>query len=178
MGLRVNMPIDTEPKTQKAASLPLDCGPFIFTLGRMTTAEGFSHLWNGSEPGWVVVRHTEDREKLRVLFSKNGPTISEVKSLRTVIAVLGEKPAAEVLATLKGLPEFGLGELESSAARKLRTQCEARGLRVATQAYQVVSHSLINELSKVFLLIEDSATNEAVAEEAIKQGLPVRHSFV
>lgn len=144
----------------------------------MNATENFSRLWNGSEPGWVVVRHTEDREVLEVLLSSGTPFLAEVKALRTIVPILSEKPTAEVLATLKGKSKFSLGELESSAARKLRKQCETLGLRVASQGYQAVSHSLINELSKVYLLIEDAATNQAVAEEAIKQGLPLQHSTV
>jgi hypothetical protein len=144
----------------------------------MKIAESHSRLWNGLEPGWVVVRHTEDRARLRVMFSESGPTISEVKSLRAVIPSLAEKSAAMVLASLKEGTEFDLGDFESSAARRLRMECQAQGLRVADQEYQTVHHSLINELSKTFLLIEDTETNEAVAEEAIKRGLPVRHSTV
>jgi hypothetical protein len=144
----------------------------------MKALEDFSALWNGSEPGWVVVRHTEDRVTLQVLFSSGGPAISEVKALRAVIPALARRPAAEVLATLKGKQEFSLPELESGAARKLRAQCEALGLRVASQGYQAVSYSLINEITKTFLLIEDAATCEAVAEEAVKRGLPVRYSTV
>lgn len=149
-----------------------------YLFGRMNTTENFSRLWNGSEPGWVVVRQTEDREVLQVIFPSSTPTLLEVKALRAVLPALSEKPAADVLLALKGMSAFSLGELESSAARKLRKQCEKLGLQVVSQGYQAVSHSLINELSKVYLHIEDAATSQAVAEEAIKRGLPVRHSAV
>ena len=148
----------------------------MFKSGRMKTVENFSHLWNGAEPGWVVVRHMEDREKLQVLFAISGPTLSEVKALRAVAPAFKDKPSGEVFAQLKGLPEFSLGEFESTAARKLRAQCEAHNLHVVSHAYQATSHSLINELSKIFLLIEDDAMSGAVTEEAIRQGLPIRHS--
>ncbi|MBB5205378.1 hypothetical protein HNQ51_002697 [Inhella inkyongensis] len=144
----------------------------------MKATENYSRLWDGSEPGWVVVRHTEDREALHVVFSRSGPTMFEIKALRSVIPTLAEKRAIEVLASFKGMLEFSVGEFESSAARKLRRQFETAGLQVASKAYRVVSHSLINELSKVYLLIEDAAKSEEVAEEAIKQGLPIRHSVV
>jgi hypothetical protein len=136
----------------------------------MKAIENFSRLWNGSEPGWVVVRHTEDRETIRVLLSENGPTMPEVKALRTVAPAFSERPAAEVLAALRGKSEFSLGELESSAARKLHKQCETLGLQVASQGHQVVSHSIINELSKIYLLIEDAATNQAVPRRQSKWG--------
>ena len=145
-------------------------------LGRMDSTENFAHLWNGSEPGWVVVRHTEDREKLQVVFAPSGPTMPEVKAIRSAVPALTDKATCEVLALLRGLPKFDLGDFESNAARTLRKKCEAVGLRVTSHAYQAVSDSLINELSKMYLLIEDDAKSKQVAEEAIKQGLPIRQS--
>jgi hypothetical protein len=148
------------------------------TLGHMICIEDFSQVWNGSDPGWVVVRHVEDREVLQVVFASGTPSPHEMRSLRAVVPALSARPAAEVSASLKGKSEFSLGELESGVARKLRAKCEALGLRVASQGYQVVSHSLVNELSKARLLIEEAAIQQAVVNEAIRQGVPVRHSTV
>ena len=144
----------------------------------MNATTDFSRLWNGTEPGWVVVRHVEDRETLAVHFTSCTPSIPEVKALRTVAPARLGNPAAEVLASLKGKSVFSLGELESNAARRLREQCEAVGLQVVGQGHQAVRYRIINELTKVALLIENAATNRAVAEEAIKRGVPVRHSTV
>ncbi len=57
-------------------------------------------------------------------------------------------------------------------------QCEAHDLQVASEAHQFIFHKLINEVPKSFLLIEDFETNETIAAEAIRKGLPVRHSTV
>lgn len=84
--------------------------------------------------------------------------------------------AAMVLASFREAAQFDLGDFESSAARKLRMRCQAHGLRIAEQAYRAVHLSLPIEISNTFLRIEDAATNEAVAKEAIEQGLPVRNS--
>ncbi len=147
-------------------------------LGCMRSVEDFSKLWNGSEPGWVVVRHTEDKQVLLVLFGASGPTVPEVKALRMVATGFSGTPVTEVFSVLRGKTEFELGELESSEARKLCKQCEELGLRVVTRGHQVVQQSLINEISKAYLLIEDAATLQAVAEEAIRRGLLIRHSTV
>jgi hypothetical protein len=130
----------------------------------------FDHLWNGSEPGWVVVRHREDLEELDVGFSDNGPTTQELMLLRTVA------PTLEVVRLLKGARSFHLGTFESAPARRLRAQCESVGLRVASHGYTSTRYSLINEQTSRFLLIEDSATLRCVAEEAMSRGLPVRES--
>ena len=147
-------------------------------MDHMEAAANYSRLWNGSEPGWIVVRHTEDRQTLQVTFSSGGPTVSEVKALHTIAPVLAEMPAADVVATLKGRAEFSLGDFESMAARELRAQCAALGLRIESRGHQAVRHSLINELLKAYLLIEDPIEGKIVAEEAIKQGLPVRHAAI
>ena len=123
-----------------------------------------------------MTRHTEDRARLRVMFSESGPTTTEVKSLRAIIPALAGRTAASVLASLKDAAELDLGDFESSTARELRLKCQARSLRFSEQGYQVVRLSLINEISNMFLLIEDVATKEAIVQEAIKRGLPVRIS--
>lgn len=138
--------------------------------------KNYSRLWDGSEPGWTVVRHTEDRERITVVFAQEGATVAEMKALRSVDPSLQAKPAVTVLAELKGQTELSLGEFESRAARELRKRCETAGLRVVFSPCQAVNHCLINEQTKIFFLIEDHSIGEMVAEEAIRQGLPVRHS--
>ncbi|WKB56091.1 hypothetical protein [Eleftheria terrae] len=43
--------------------------------------QNYSRLWDASEPGWTVVRHIEDRERITVVFSQEGATASEIKAL-------------------------------------------------------------------------------------------------
>lgn len=138
--------------------------------------KSYSRLWDGSEPGWAVVRRTEDRERITVVFAEEGATVADVKALRAVVPDLQVKPASAALAELRGHAELTLGEFESQVARALRKRCETVGLRVVCYPRQVVSHSLINEQTKMFLLIEDDSLSQAVAKEGIKQGLPLRHS--
>lgn len=136
----------------------------------------YSRLWDGSEPGWTVVRRTEDRERISIVFAQDGPTIADIKALRTVVPDLQAKTASAALADLKGHAEVLLGEFESQAARVLRKRCESAGLRVVSSPHRTTRDSLINEQLKKFLLIEDGPLSQAVAKEAIKQGLPLRHS--
>ena len=138
--------------------------------------KSYSRLWDGTEPGWTVVRHTEDRERLTVVFSQGGPTVAEMKALRSVDPALQAKPAAALMAELKGLAALCLGEFESRSARERRQRCDAAGLRIVCDGYQAVNHCLINEQTHMFLLIEDHLIGERVAEEALRQGLPLRHS--
>jgi len=138
--------------------------------------KAYSRLWDGSEPGWTVVRHTEDRERISVVFAQAGPTIADLKALRTIVPDLQAKTASAALADLKGHAEVLLGEFESQAARVLRKRCESAGLRVVSIPHRTTRDSLVNEQSKRLLLIEDGSLSQAVAQEALKQGLPLRHS--
>jgi hypothetical protein len=136
----------------------------------------FARLWDGSESGWVVVRHTDDLEDLTISFSDGGPTSQELRSLRAVSPAMATKQAAEVVRDLKGKRSYFLWIFESSAARRLRSQCESHGLSVLSRSYRNTHYSLINELTSKYLLIEDEATRRSVAEEAISRGLLVRES--
>jgi hypothetical protein len=142
----------------------------------MDTVSQFARLWNGSEPGWVVQRHVEDRVELIVLFSYEGPTTREVVALRRVAQDLATKSASEVLLSLKAARSYCLGTVESSRARKLRAECESLGLRLAARGRAITGYSIVNEQTAAYLLIEDAPTLQALAQEAIKRGLPVRES--
>ena len=107
--------------------------------------------WDSGQSGWAYVKPSH----LKLFY--------------------GDDKAA-ALADLKGRAEVMLGEFESRVARVLRKRCESAGLRVVSSPNPTTSDSLINEQSKMFLLIEDSSLSQAVAQEALRQGLPLRHS--
>jgi hypothetical protein len=45
----------------------------------MDRLRDFKHIWDGTQPGWVVLRHTEDRERLKVMFEL-GASIHDLKA--------------------------------------------------------------------------------------------------
>jgi len=120
----------------------------------MSANAEYSHLWDGTEPGWVVLEHTRDEAEVLVTFGVDGPTLAEIKALRSVSVALKILPAADVFKQLRGLRSFSLGVHESRVARKLLLDCQLMGLKVSDLPAQVVHRSLINTLTKRFLLIE------------------------
>jgi hypothetical protein len=54
--------------------------------------------------------------------------------------------------------------------------CQSMGLRVSALPAQQVQRSIINTLTKRFLLIEDDQTCEAVVADALAKGLRIVHS--
>ena len=144
----------------------------------MNTALEYSHLWDGSEPGWAVLEHVEDHEELQVVFGTNGPSVGEVKALRLVNPPLASTPASVVLARLKGSTAYSLGIHESAEARRLKQRCIDANLEVEARAIRQVHRGLFNRSTKHYLLIEDDTVREAVVREALNRGLPVVHSAV
>ncbi|WFF83319.1 hypothetical protein [Delftia tsuruhatensis] len=142
----------------------------------MSANAEYSYLWDGSEPSWVVVEHTRDEAEVLVAFGVDGPTLAEIKALRSVSAVLKTSSAADVLKQLRGLRSFSLGVHESRVARKLLLDCQSMGLKVSDLPAQEVHRSLINTLTKRFLLIEDEQVCRAVVADAIANGLQIVHS--
>lgn len=136
----------------------------------------FSRLWNGTEPGWVVWRHTEDREHLTIAFSASGATIEEIKAIRAVIPEIASLPISKAMQKLRNVREYAIGEFESSDAYILKRKCSLVGLQVSSQGFQKVSHLLYNEITRSGLLIECPIENDKVVQEAIKNGLPIREA--
>jgi hypothetical protein len=96
----------------------------------------FERIWNGTEPGWVVLRRTEDREHLVVMF-EHGADVRDLKALRAALPQLAASPPNDVLA-LKGVLRFDLGGHESSEARRLKALCGAQHLVVTGHGRQLV----------------------------------------
>lgn len=142
----------------------------------MSANAEYSYLWDGTEPGWVVLEHTRDEAEVLVAFGVDGPTLAEIKALRSVSAALKNLPAADVFKQLRGLRSYSLGVHESRVARKLQLGCQSMGLKVTALPTQEVQRSLINTMTNRFLLIEDEKANRAVVADALANGLRVVHS--
>lgn len=142
----------------------------------MSEASQFSRLWNGSEPGWVIIQHQEDHEHLSISFGSEGASIRDIRSLRSLLSELSRKSLIEVHEAIIGVQTFDLGTHESSVARKLKRQCEEQNLVAQSEPIVKVRYSIINEQTNRYLLIEEEALLRKVVEEAVAQGLPTRHS--
>jgi hypothetical protein len=138
----------------------------------------YEYLWDGSDPGWVVCQHDEDREELRVVFAQGQPSLEEIRALRSVISEWRSRSAGEILAALRGQAGLLLGDFESGEAWALRGKCEAAGLRLERRGTHRLSYRFINKRTGRGLMIEDEMIAHAVAKEAIERGLTVSYSTV
>ena len=142
----------------------------------MTDLSSFKYIWDGTDPGWVVHRHTEDREHLSVVFPE-GAELRDLKAMRAVLPELAAASAADVMA-LRGALSVDLGEHESAIARQLKELRTSQQLTIRSEAQRFVRYGILNELRRVYCIIEDNELNRAVAEHAIHQEVPVRESTV
>lgn len=135
----------------------------------------YSHLWDGTEPGWVLLQVHRQTSTLAVLFDEPGATLLEIQALRRVVPEFTALPAQQAVLQLRGRWRIDLGEMESREARRLIKRLRDCGLRVEEQTLDRSGYLPFNEVSKMALLIEDEAESRAVAAEALRQGIPVRH---
>lgn len=137
--------------------------------------EDYRFLWDGSEPGWVLVHVSRQTVKLSLVFGDKGPDLRQVKAIRKVVLAYAALPASEALASLRGKPSIDLGEFESREARSLARDCRDLGLVVEEEVIDHSGYSLFNERTKIRLRIEDDALARQVCEEARSRKLPVQY---
>lgn len=134
----------------------------------------YNRLWDGTEPGWVLLKIHRQTSTVAVLFGELGASPQEIQALRRVVPEFNVLPALQVIQQLRGCQRVDLGELDSREARKLIQGLRECGLRVEERAIERGSYLPFNEIQEKALLIEDDDELRKVTAEALKQGLPVR----
>jgi hypothetical protein len=148
----------------------------ISSLGRgVGVEEQYSYLWNGSQPGWVLLCIDGQRFKLTIEFAEGGPSAREFGAIRKVVPEFQALSLSSVIERLKAQSSLPLGEFESSEARRLVQSCKDVGLTVTQLVRELPCYLLVNELTKSALLIEDDDLANRVKETALKRLVPVRH---
>jgi len=142
----------------------------------MSAASSFERFWNGSEPGWVVLRHIHNLVCTTILFGPEGPSVTEVQALRKCFEFYRGAPAIEVLRALKGQRNVEAGSHASAEARRFASLLKAEGLQFQQTGKQEVHDLMFNETTKMAALIEDSSLSRQVVETAISKGVPIRHA--
>ncbi len=141
----------------------------------MVSPDDYAYLWNGSQPGWVLLRISRQTHSIAITFAAGGPTLREVATLRSVAPSFSAMPASEAFAALKGKSRVALGEFESMEGRLLAERCKLHGLTVESTVNDKSGHLPFNEKDNQCLLIEDNTLSEAVCQRAISQGIRVKH---
>ncbi|MGR0304762.1 hypothetical protein [Acinetobacter beijerinckii] len=141
----------------------------------MSNVDSFSYFWDGSDPGWVLIRIYGQTIHLSLVFGERGPTAQEIKAVRKAVLSIRSLPAGEALSKLRGETSFDIGEFESREGRDIANICRELGLVVVEHVYDRSGYLPVNEVKNTVCLIEDNLLNKKVIEEAIRRGVPVRH---
>lgn len=136
----------------------------------------FDHLWNGSEPGWVVHVHHDDSATIWIPIPVEGITPAFFKAVRSLLSGFSAMSTSEFRALLLANGGIETDRLDGYDAYDLHLTCIRAGLDAERRVRETASYSLINEATNIVKIIEDHELNRRVAEEAIRRGLKVRES--
>lgn len=134
----------------------------------------YEYLWNGTEPGWVVLCVRKQRLALSLAFSREGPTVQDIKAMRSVLPEYSLLSATEVMSRLRGKALIDLGRFESREGRRIVVACREKGLEVQELVQDGPVYHLFNEQTKHALIIEDDLLAKEVLEAALNFGMPVK----
>ncbi|MDV0438652.1 hypothetical protein [Xanthomonas sacchari] len=135
----------------------------------------YSYLWNGTQLGWTLMRVNRQSMSLCIIFSEQGPTVAELKAVREVVPSYKGLTSSEVLRALRGTSKLNVDFPDSQTGRRIALICRQHGLVIEEYAQDQSGFLLFNELTKMALVIEDEVVGEAVKDEALRRGVPVRH---
>lgn len=141
----------------------------------MTSLESYSFLWDGTQPGWVILRINRQAISIEVCFAIGGPTLREVAAMRKAVPSFSAMPPSDAFAALKGRSRVNLGSFEGRVARRLCESCRMHGLVVEQAVADRSGQIPFNEISNQSLVIEDDLLAERICQRAIAQGIRVKH---
>lgn len=139
----------------------------------MTQLDDHSYLWDGSDPGWVVLSMQRQIAELALTFPQGGPSLQDIAAVRAAIPGFAEKTPAQAFAALKGLERVPLGTYEFDDAKRVWATCKKKGLSVEMAASDAPAMLPYHEGRKIALVIEDDALLAAVCEAAVARGVRV-----
>jgi hypothetical protein len=140
------------------------------------TLAKYAYLWDGSDPGWVVRGHYQHQQAVRILLPEQGVDSHFLKTLRGLLPGMAHESPGSLRARLIATGCLDCGILESRDVHDLRQKCAKAGLRMETRDRSLIRHWLVNERRNSTLHIEDDALVFMLGEEALRRGVPSRHS--
>ncbi|WP_249605387.1 hypothetical protein [Chromobacterium sp. IRSSSOUMB001] len=134
----------------------------------------YEYLWDGTAPGWVVICVRKQELALSLVFSREGPSVQDIKAIRSVLPEYSLLSATAVMSRLRGKALVDLGSFESREGRRIVAACREKGLAVQELVQDGPVYHLFNEQTKRALIIEDDLLAKEVLEAALNFGMPVK----
>lgn len=137
--------------------------------------ERYAYMWDGSQPGWTMLRVEQHYMHLALLFATGGPSLREIADARSLVPALSELTAAQCHAALKGQVRVELGRFECSDAAEIVERFKERGLWISMTPEDASGYLPRNELTGEVLIIEDNDLAQAVSDRAVAEGVRIGH---
>lgn len=140
------------------------------------TLAKYAYLWDGSDPGWVVMIHIQNQSSIRILAPDDGADARFMKTLRSVVPDLAHENPHSLRARINAAGGYDCGVMDGLVAYELRRKLVAAGLRISSEDRTRISHLFVNEHRNSALIIEDDGLACLIGAEAVLRGMPSRHS--
>jgi hypothetical protein len=128
----------------------------------------FSHIRDGSEPGWSLAKGSETVWSISVAFPEGGPTVHAVQALRRALPQFGIRPGS-IRGKAAIVVARSVGNIE---CRRIVSPLHKHDLMTGTTS-TILDWTLPNSPDRSALLINDENLSRAVASRMVKEGLPV-----
>jgi hypothetical protein len=122
---------------------------------------------------WVLQCFESDRAELTVLFDGARPSLRELAALRRCLPEFQQLAPAAARDRAGAGGRVELGELPGPEARRLLDCLRQAGLRAELHNTSCVSYLPLDRTIGAVLLIEDEGEARHLAEEMIRDGIPV-----
>jgi hypothetical protein len=130
-------------------------------------------MWDGSQPGWKLLRIDDVRYQVTFLFADAGPTAVEILGIRQTLDEFRNQPMQEVLKELRGKGRYVLPRnLTNLESRELVEVARMNGLKVNVDGQRTCSYLPVSP-DKMAGIIEDYELATAVTERMIAAGVPI-----
>lgn len=133
----------------------------------------YQHLWDGSDPGWKLVRLESQRWRLMFIFAESGPSLQEISGLRGLLDEFRNIPINIVFNELRGQGTYLLPrDLSNLEMRSMMEQAQQLGLCTSVVEDDQSGYLPIHD-SGLAMIIEDNAIAVEVASRMLEAGLVV-----
>ncbi|MCE9556974.1 MAG: hypothetical protein K8T91_26810 [Planctomycetes bacterium] len=144
----------------------------------MANVDEFQQMWDGSEPGWRLVKVHRNTWRVIFHFGENGASKIEMVALRKILNELRDVPPEQVWRQLQSSPSYeypeDLGNIESC---ELVNAAQSVGLAATAKSVDRGGYLPIAADGSA-MIIEDDELAEQVTQKMIASGVPIEQMEV
>ncbi len=139
----------------------------------MSELDGFQYLWDGSDPGWKLMRVDRVVWRVGFEFKSTGPSEHEVTVLRQLLAEFRDLPASQVWNRLRGARKYQVqAEFDDAQACELGECATKLGVCATLLPVNQGGYVPVSPDGSA-MAIEDDALAKEIVAKMLQVGVPV-----